>query len=218
MRIIPEFPEHRRQDPMRQAELCIYNQVEASNADGVALYECHPTPSSPEIDFVIILENIAHFAVQVKGGHWRIEDGHFQLKTAEGWVNKTSPASQAGDAAYAVRNAVMAGTVRTIFVVPVLHFPDMEPDPDLLNWRGNGATIVLFGKDTPIVDRLLECAQDLSKPIYHPPTAEDIIQELPVLMPGAGHRAQEPEPEPIAAVDRPQGVPDVHIHLHLTIG
>ena len=32
MRIIPEFPEHRRQDPMRQAELCIYNQVEASDA------------------------------------------------------------------------------------------------------------------------------------------------------------------------------------------
>ena len=34
MRLIPEFPEHRRQDPMRQAELAIYNQVEASKADG----------------------------------------------------------------------------------------------------------------------------------------------------------------------------------------
>ena len=38
MRIIPEFPEHRRQDPMRQTELCVYNQVEASKANGVALY------------------------------------------------------------------------------------------------------------------------------------------------------------------------------------
>ena len=91
MRIIPEFPEHRRQDPMRQTELCVYNQVDASKANGVALYECHPTPSSPEIDFVIILEGVAHFAAQVKGGRWRIEDGHFQLHTAEGWVNKPRP-------------------------------------------------------------------------------------------------------------------------------
>ena len=62
----------------------------------------------------------------------------------------------------------------------------MEPDPDLLNWRGNWATIVLFGKDTPIVDRLLEYAQGDDVEIFHPPTAEDIAQELPVLMPGAG--------------------------------
>ena len=87
MRIIPEFPEHRRQDPMRQTELCVYNQVEASKANGVALYECHPTPSSPEVDFVIILTGVAHYAVQVKGGRWRMEDGRFQLHTDEGWVN-----------------------------------------------------------------------------------------------------------------------------------
>ena len=178
----------------------------------------HPTPSSPEIDFVIILEGVAHFDVQVKGGRWRIEDGHFQLHTAEGWVNKTSPSAQAADSAYDVRNAVMAATSRTIFVVPILHFPDMEPDPDLLNWRGNGATIVLFGKDTPIVDRLLECAQGDGVEIFHPPTASDIAQELPVLMPSAGQRDQDPELEPLATVDRPQGVPEVHIHIHLSTG
>ena len=215
MRIIPEFPEHRRQDPMRQAELCIYNQVEASNAVGVALYECHPTPSSPEVDFVIILTGVAHYAVQVKGGRWRMEDGRFQLHTDEGWVNKTSPSAQAADSAYDVRNAVMAATSRTIFVVPILHFPDMEPDPDLLNWRGNWATIVLFGKDTPIVDRLLEYAQGDDVEIFYPPTAEDIAQELPVLMPGAGHPAQEQEL--VAAVDHRPGVTELHIHLHLVI-
>lgn len=219
MRITPEFPDYRRQDPMRQAELIVYQQIAGSDADGVALYECHPTPNSPEIDFVVILDGVAHFAVQVKGGLWRMQDGHFQLHTDEGWVNKTSPAAQAGDGAYAVRNAVKADTGRTIFVIPVILFPDMEPDPDLLSWRGNGALAMLFGPGN-IIDRLRECAQGDGVEIFHPPTAAHIAQELPVLMPGAGHRDQEPEPEPerIAAADRPLGVPDVHIHLHLTIG
>ena len=44
----------------------------------------------------------------------------------------------------------------------------------------------------------------------------DSAQELQVLMPGAGHRHQEPEP--IAAVDRHQGVPELHIHLHISTG
>ena len=87
MRITPEFPDYRYQDPMRQAELVYYKQIADSDAAGVALYECHPTPNSPEIDFVVIMAGVAHFAVQVKGGLWRIQDGHFQLYTAEGWVN-----------------------------------------------------------------------------------------------------------------------------------
>ena len=130
--------------------------------------------------------------------------------------HKTSPASQARDAAYAVRNAVKNATDRNIFVIPVILFPDMDPDPDLLSWRGNGVLAMLFGQGN-IVDRLLDCAQGDDVEIFHPPTASGIAQELPVLMPGAGHRDQEPEPEPVAAVDRPQGVPDLHIHLHLTI-
>ena len=218
MRITPEFPDYRYQDPMRQAELVIYKQIADSDADGVALYECHPTPSSPEIDFVVILEKVAHFAVQVKGGLWRIEDGRFQLYTDEGWVNKTSPAAQAGDAAYAVRNAVRADTGRTIFVIPVILFPDMDPDPDMLSWRGNGALAMLFGQEN-IIDRLRECAQGLSMEIFHPPTAADIAQELPVLMPGAGPaRPAVSGPEPLADPSQAQSVPDVHIHIHLNLG
>ena len=139
MKISPEFPDYRHQDPMRQAELVTYKQVAASDAPGVALYECHPTPSSPEVDFVIILEGVAHFAVQVKGGHWRMEDGQFQLLTDQGWITKTAPPTQACDAAYAVRNAVRAVLGRSIYIIPVILFPDMEPDADILNWRANHA-------------------------------------------------------------------------------
>ena len=208
MRIIPEFPDYRYQDPMRQAELVCYKQIAGSDADGVALYECHPTPNSPEIDFVVILDGVAHFAVQVKGGLWRLEGGHWQLLTDQGWETKTSPAYQACDAAYAVRNAVKATLGRNIFVVPVLLFPDMEADQDMLNWRATSNFTMLFGQ-APIIDRLLECAQGLSVEIFHPPTAADIAQELPVLMPGAGQPA-EPEPEGPGP-----GIPQLHVHVHV---
>ena len=208
MKIAPDFPDYRHQDPKRQAELGVYQQIAASGVPGVTLYECHPTPSSPEVDFVIIREGVAHFAVQVKGGHWRLEEGQFQLLTDQGWVNKTAPPTQACDAAYAVRNAVKATLGRNIFVVPVLLFPDMEADQDMLNWRATSNFTMLFGQ-APIIDRLLECAQGLSVEIFHPPTAADIAQELPVLMPGAGQPA-EPEPEGPGP-----GIPQLHVHVHV---
>ena len=197
-------------DPMRQTELCVYNQVDASEAPGVALYECHPTPSSPEIDLVFILENVAHFAVQVKGGHWRLEEGQFQLLTDQGWVNKTAPPTQACDAAYDVRNAVRAVLGWSIYVIPILLFPDMEPDADLLNWRANHALAMLFGK-APIIDRLLDCAQAEGVEIFHPPTAADITEELKVLMPALAPALT------VAAATEGQnpGIPEIHIHVHV---
>ena len=48
MKITPEFPDYRYQDPMRQAELVSYKQIAASKARGVALYECTRRPAPPK--------------------------------------------------------------------------------------------------------------------------------------------------------------------------
>ena len=212
MKIAPDFPDYRHQDPKRQAELGVYQQIAASGVPGVTLYECHPTPSSPEVDFVIIREGVAHFAVQVKGGHWRLEEGQFQLLTDQGWVNKTAPPTQACDAAYAVRNAVRAVLGWSIYVISIMLFPDMEPDADLLNWRANHALAMLFGK-APIIDRLLDCAQAEGVEIFHPPTAADIAEELKVLIPALAPASELTVAR--APEGQDPGIPQVHIHVHV---
>ena len=71
MRINPEFPEYHHNDPLRQAELRVYQEIEATQLSGQALYEVKAARHSPEVDFVVWVEDVACFAIEVKGGaHW----------------------------------------------------------------------------------------------------------------------------------------------------
>ena len=75
MRINPEFPEYHHNDPLRQAELRVYQEIETTQLSGQALYEVKAARHSPELDFVVWVEDVACFAIEVKGGaHW-VENG-----------------------------------------------------------------------------------------------------------------------------------------------
>ena len=68
MNIQPQFPPHRRQDPQRNSEAEVYDQLARSYRPGQALYELRAAPETPELDFFVWLEDRARFGVQVKGG------------------------------------------------------------------------------------------------------------------------------------------------------
>ena len=53
MRIFPPFPEDRREDPMRRAEMKIYDLLAASDVPGCTLYEAKPAHWSRELDFLL---------------------------------------------------------------------------------------------------------------------------------------------------------------------
>ena len=52
MKISPEFPDYRYQDPLRSAEQDIYRQTAASDVAGQTFYEVHASPFAPEVDFL----------------------------------------------------------------------------------------------------------------------------------------------------------------------
>ena len=69
MDIQPQFPQRRcRDDPQRNSEAEVYDQLAQSGHAGQPLYDLEAVPEAPELDFSIWLEDRACFGVQVKGG------------------------------------------------------------------------------------------------------------------------------------------------------
>ena len=188
MNIYPEFPENRLNDPKRQAELAVYLELQAAEVAGQAVYEARPNRSCKEVDFAIWLEDVARIAMQVKGGQYRIERGSWYLATLCGQEKKPTPAKQTWDAALQLHDFLQESIDdgRNPFVVPVLVFPNMEPDADIEAWSAQAGIHVLFGSDR-LVDRLVELANTAR--VYFPPTAEEIAEEVELVMPGVAEPA-----------------------------
>ena len=84
LRIQPEFPDYRYQDPKRQAELRVYQEIASSQIPGQALYEVNTTRHTPQVDIVVWVEGVACFAISVKGGTYSVDNGTIFLHTPEG--------------------------------------------------------------------------------------------------------------------------------------
>ncbi len=201
MLIQPEFPPHRRRDPVRLAELQVYTEFMNSDRAGRALYEVKTSRNVPELDFAALLEGVAIFGVQVKGGLNVINRGQWQLITDDGPVNIPCPMKVTWDAALQIRETVKRRLGRKVFVVAVLVFPDMELDPDIELRAENDRVKVLFGTDN-LVERLANLVA--GEDIFNPPTAwlvDEIAETLmPFLVSNAPLALSTEEPEEEADV------------------
>ena len=181
MQMPKAFPDYRLDDPKRQAEWRVYQEIAGSETPGLALYEIHASPHSPEVDFLVWVENVGCFAIEVKGGSHFIEDGVLFRRTPEGPQRVDSPLPKALDAAFSVKDILSDRLGVKSFVISVLLFPDMEEDPKINIWAAATLTYVMFGLDN-LVQRLTEL--DDVKSVRRPPTAQRIQQEAAVFLTG----------------------------------
>ena len=198
MLIQPDFPPHRRRDLLRLAELQVYTEFMNSDRAGRVLYEVKTSRNVPELDFTVLIEDVAIYGAQVKGGQHAIHRGQWRRVTDDGPVTIPCPMKVTWDAALQVREAVKRHLGRKVFVVAVLIFPDMEPDPDIELRAENDRVKVLFGTDN-LVERLVNLVAD--EEIFNPPTAWLVDEIAETLMPFLASNAQvslpteEPEEE-----------------------
>ena len=183
MEIRPKFPKHRLQDPKRRAELAIYRALEASTTPGVALYEPRFGRYQRGLDFVVWLRDVGRFAIEDKGGLYCVHNGQWYLSTPSGWQEVDCPALQAWDGAMNFRDRIARKQGKGPFVVSVLVFPDMEPDPALTRALADSAVHVVFGVQD-FTGQLAGLA-DIKKA----PKADDITREVALV------ECAEPEPE-----------------------
>lgn len=96
---------------------------------------------------------------------------------------KGNPLMQAWDGAMALRNFIgeRLGPKHRPFVIPVVLFPDMEPDPDIVALTAGGQGHVLWGAGD-VAGRLAAIAADVN--VKFPPSSLDIQRET-ALLPGS---------------------------------
>ena len=133
MRMHPrEFPSGRRRRPKRQAERRVYEALAGSDRRGFCYYEWRRGYESLELDFAVWIEALGRFALQVKGGHYLLIDGEWHRRTPAGVRPVgSSPLDEAWLAALDLHDDIeeLAETDHSPFVIPLMLFPDMEPDP-----------------------------------------------------------------------------------------
>ena len=133
MRMYPrKFPATRRKRLKRRAERRIYKALAGSDRRGFVYYEWRRGYGRIELDFAVWIVGLGRFALQVKGGRYLLIDGDWHLKTRNGPVPiEKCPLDEAWLAALDLHDDIeeLAATPYNPFVVPVLAFADMEPDP-----------------------------------------------------------------------------------------
>ena len=179
------FPLDRRNDPMRQAEARVFDEINASRLPGFAHYEWQRDHKSPQLDYALWLLNVSRFGVDVKGGQYFLEKGKWYLKTDNGPQKKECPLRKAWDATMSLHDELVGILEREAFSIAVLVFPDMEPDQDIIDRAERSNVHVLWGTDG-LMDRLEQIAA--ARGVYNPPDARGHSES------GGGSRHRRPGP------------------------
>ena len=183
MRISPEFPDDRRWDPMRRAELRVYRQLADSEVAGRALYQVRANRRDRELDFLVFLDGLARIGIEVKGGSYRLRAGGWRLRTTDGWQWKPSPVDQLRAAVGSVQDALAVRLGRRVPVIPVLAFPDMKADEDIeaLTRAGNVGVVWGLGR---LVEHLVTLGE--TSDLEDVPTPDGVEMEVEAITSGQG--------------------------------
>ena len=129
------------------------------------------------------MENVARVGLQVKGGIYRVDRGIWYLITPASEERKNSPAKQSWQSSLQLHHYLQERLPvgRNPFVIPILVFPDTEPDTNIEVWSVQAGVRVLFGAEN-LVKRLTDVIATCM--VYCPPTAEEITEEVELLVPG----------------------------------
>ena len=133
---------------------------------------------------------MARFAVEIKGGHYTLADGHWFLAGPGGRVAKPNPLMQAYDAGMGLRNAISERLShrRKPYVICVTLFADMERDEVIEACIEGSQAKILWGAED-VAGRLAAIAAGVG--IDHPPTAFEAEEESSLLTPGMDCRRRD---------------------------
>ncbi len=156
MKMYPKaFPSGRRKRPRRRAEQRVYETLAGSDRQGFVYYEWRRGYRYIELDFGLWIAGVDRFALQVKGGHFQLIGGEWYRKTRYGvQAVEKSPLDETWLAALDLHDEIAerAHTGYNPFVIPVLAFPDMEPDPAIMHLAERKGVYVVWGVASLVSD------------------------------------------------------------------
>ena len=190
MQVFPQFPENRRRDPRYQAELRVYEALQASDTDGITLYGARVNRQCRELDYLILLTNGARFGIEVKGSSYCLDGTEWQRQTSEGFEKEPNPLTQVWDASMQMRDALSERLDYKPFILPVILFPDMDHDTAIEARATRAGVHAIFGLDK-LAERMIEIGREAN--VFYPPTKREVEQEAEIVMPGVKAALQKEE-------------------------
>ena len=205
------FPHHRLHDPVRQAERRIFQALETCGVPGFACYEWQRDRKSLQLDFALWLLAVGRFGLQVKGGYHSFSEGEwYRRRGRKGPYVRVSvcPLAVTSDATMSLRNEVSEALAEPSYFMPVLLFPDMDPDPAIVA-RARRSNVHLVWRSDRLLPRLIEIAREAH--VRRPPDAADIRGEVAVITDGqvryserlATASSSDADPGPMASLTVP---------------
>ena len=209
MRMYPrEFPSGRRKKPKRRAERRVYEALAGAACRGFVYYEWRRGYECIELDFAVWVEGLGRIALQVKGGKYRLMDGDWYLVKRNGlqYIG-TCPLDETKLAALDLHDDIkeLAETHYSPYVIPVLMFPDMEPDRAIEQLARRTGVYVIWG-----VGNLLSDLEDIvrSRRVSEALGMDRIAREVHAVTDGLICQGKFEKSFVADAADRPVPVPE----------
>ena len=201
---------------LKEIEIC--QQFEQSDRSGQALWWPIVAPGDPAPDCLVLLEGNGRYALTFLHGLWSVRGGEWYRHGEDGAVTPMGNVREkVWEAAMSIKDRLSQDLDFGCYVIPVMVFTDMTPDPDILEEMRGSKVRLLWGLDD-LVARLADLPD--GNQVQKQLGKRFISQEVEKLSrrPAAGN----PDPLPKAATLTVSGGAvtvrdgdDVHIDIHL---
>ena len=130
--------------PMTLREIEICQQFEQSDRSGQALWWPLMAPGNPAPDCLALLEGNGRYALTFLHNQWSARAGEWYHHAEDGAVTPMGDVREdAWEAAMSVKDRLTED--RGCYVIPVMVFTDMTPDPDILEEMRGSRVQLLWG-------------------------------------------------------------------------
>ena len=190
--------------PEREDVLADINALfEKSDQPGQVLW--HPTirGSDVSLDAVAFIEETMRAAIIVVPGRCSVDGTNWRIHDASGGVKIANPLERAWRAAEAVRNKLRESLGFGGYTIPVVIFPHMAPNDDIIAACRGRKVRLMWGLDDALVDTLATLPEpdELQTKL----SAQFIVDEIAILReddpPSGGTGEPKPAPDSPSAPD-----------------
>ena len=202
MKALRPFPTEYKDNPKRRAERRIYDELSNCDLPGCFTYEWKSSKQQyAEADFVVWIEGVGLFCIQVKGGNHRYErrDAEWQLWKGGDWERVPSPTKQTWNGAQGLMDSLPKRNGYHTFVLPVLLFPDMDVVDEAIDADNHRGKVHVLAGAADLADKLEGVARE--RGVHYPPNADDIDDDVRTITHGTyRYTPAGPDDEPDAEI------------------
>ena len=137
--------------PLTLKEIEICQQFEQSDRSGQALWWPLVAPGDPAPDCLVLLEGNGRYALTFLHDQWSVREGEWYRHAEDGAVTPMGDVREAAwEAAMSIKDRLSQDLDFGCYVIPVIVFTDMTPDPDILEEIRGSKVRLLWGLDDPV--------------------------------------------------------------------